>query len=46
MTLFITWALMLVVVVASDNMEKVLSGTNEVLEVAGTLVAIAQVTVE
>ena len=41
MTLVITWELMLVVVVADDKVEKVLSGTDEALGVAVTVVAIA-----
>ena len=41
MTPVVTWVLTLVVVVAVNKVEKVLSGTYEVLGVAGTLVAIA-----
>ena len=39
-------ALTLVVVVAGDKAERVLSGTDKLLRVAGTQVAIVQVTVE
>ena len=41
MTLVITWALTLVVVVAGNKVGKMLSDTDEVSGVAGTLVAIA-----
>ena len=41
MTLIITWALTLVVVVAGNKMGKMLSDTDEVLGLAGTLAAIA-----
>ena len=46
MTLDVAWALTLVVVVAGDKIGKVLSGTDEILGVTGTLVAIAWVAVE
>ena len=39
-------AFTLVVVVAGDKVERVLSGTDELLRVAGTRVAIVKVTVE